>query len=48
MQPDACLLDIGLPDLDGYRLAQRLRAEPRMRASVLVAVTGYGQRSQSA
>jgi signal transduction histidine kinase len=45
MRPDVCLLDIGLPDLDGYALARRLRAEPAMGATVLVAVTGYGQQS---
>jgi len=39
--PDLALLDIGLPVMDGYELAQRLRAEhPSLR---LVAVTGYGQ-----
>ena len=39
--PDLALLDIGLPVIDGYELAQRLRAEhPSLR---LVAVSGYGQ-----
>jgi len=42
-QPDAALLDIGLPDMDGNELARRLRADPRTAAMVLVAVTGYGQ-----
>jgi CheY-like chemotaxis protein len=41
--PDAALLDIGLPDMDGNELARRLRADPRTRGTVLVAVTGYGQ-----
>ena len=41
--PDAALLDIGLPDMDGKELARRLRADPATRAIVLVAVTGYGQ-----
>jgi signal transduction histidine kinase/ActR/RegA family two-component response regulator len=36
-------LDIGLPDMDGYELARRLRALPETSRSVLVAVTGYGQ-----
>ncbi|MGZ3182032.1 MAG: ATP-binding protein [Telluria sp.] len=40
---DLCLLDIGLPDMDGYELARRLRAEPATASSTLVAVTGYGQ-----
>jgi CheY-like chemotaxis protein len=42
-RPDACLLDIGLPEMDGNELARRLRADPRTRAALLVAVTGYGQ-----
>ncbi|WP_334187205.1 PAS domain S-box protein [Noviherbaspirillum sp.] len=42
-QPDACLLDIGLPDMDGNELAQRLRTQPETARSVLIAVTGYGQ-----
>ena len=41
--PDAALLDIGLPDMDGNELARRLRADPRTAAIALVAVTGYGQ-----
>jgi signal transduction histidine kinase/ActR/RegA family two-component response regulator len=40
---DACLLDIGLPDIDGNELARRLRTLPGTRAALLVAVTGYGQ-----
>jgi signal transduction histidine kinase/CheY-like chemotaxis protein len=42
-RPDACLLDIGLPDMDGNELARRLRAQPETAHAVLVAVTGYGQ-----
>ncbi|MCS0608760.1 PAS domain-containing protein [Massilia solisilvae] len=42
-RPDACLLDIGLPDMDGNELARRLRAQPETADSVLIAVTGYGQ-----
>jgi PAS domain S-box-containing protein len=41
-QPDACVLDIGLPDLDGYALARRLRAHPGTAKAMLIAVTGYG------
>jgi CheY-like chemotaxis protein len=41
--PDVCLLDIGLPDIDGNELARRLRAQPGGAGRVLVAVTGYGQ-----
>ena len=39
---DVALLDIGLPDMDGYELAQRLTAhDPRWRGR-LIALTGYG------
>jgi PAS domain S-box-containing protein len=41
--PDVCLLDIGLPEIDGRELARRLRAQPETADAVLVAVTGYGQ-----
>jgi PAS domain S-box-containing protein len=41
--PHALLLDIGLPDLDGYRLAEQVRAAPWGRGAVLIAVTGWGQ-----
>jgi len=41
--PDALLLDIGLPDLDGYQLARRIRGSSWGRATLLVAVTGWGQ-----
>ncbi|MBV8877833.1 MAG: response regulator [Gammaproteobacteria bacterium] len=37
------LLDIGLPQIDGYELARRLRMVPELRATRLIAVTGYGQ-----
>lgn len=37
------LLDIGLPDMDGYALAQRLNRQPGTRHAMLIAVTGYGQ-----
>jgi len=43
--PDAVLLDIGLPSLDGLEVARRLRAEPgeAARKRLLVAVSGYGR-----
>jgi signal transduction histidine kinase/CheY-like chemotaxis protein len=40
--PDAVLLDIGLPGMDGYEVARRLRQEPRFQHALLVAITGYG------
>jgi PAS domain S-box-containing protein len=39
---DACLLDVGLPDMSGHDLARRLAALPVTPGAVLVAVTGYG------
>ncbi len=44
-QFDVCLLDIGLPEMDGNALARRLRANPRTQGCLLVAITGYGQDS---
>ena len=41
--PDICLLDIGLPGMDGHELARRLRSLPETAHSLLIAVTGYGQ-----
>ncbi|GIZ50427.1 MHYT domain-containing protein [Noviherbaspirillum aridicola] len=42
-RPHAALLDIGLPEIDGYELARRMRRMPETAAAMLVAVTGYGQ-----
>lgn len=41
--PRVMLLDIGLPDLDGYELAKRVRSLPQTADAVLIALTGYGQ-----
>ena len=42
-RPDVMLLDIGLPELDGYEVANRIRQEPLLQDIVLVALTGYEQ-----
>lgn len=42
-QPEVVLMDIGLPGMDGYEVARRLRGEPELAGALLVAVTGYGQ-----
>ena len=42
-KPDVVLLDIGLPVLNGYEVAKRIRLEPTLEHIVLVALTGYGQ-----
>lgn len=41
--PAVCLLDIGLPGMNAYELARRLKAQPLTSNCMLVAVTGYGQ-----
>ncbi len=41
--PDVAILDIGLPEMDGYEVAKRLRAEPATSKVLLIALTGYGQ-----
>lgn len=41
LKPDAVLCDIGLPDVNGYEVAQALRADESLRSTKLIAVTGY-------
>ena len=42
-RPDIVLLDLGLPEMDGYEVARRLRAMSELRSVHIVALTGYGQ-----
>jgi DNA-binding response OmpR family regulator len=42
-RPEIVLLDIGLPGMDGYEVARRLRTQTSCEESILVAVTGYGR-----
>jgi PAS domain S-box-containing protein len=43
--PEVALLDLGLPGMDGYELARRLRRHPRLHDVLVIAVTGYGHAS---
>jgi CheY-like chemotaxis protein len=42
-RPDAILLDIGMPEMDGYQVARRIRALPEFADVLLIALTGWGQ-----
>jgi CheY-like chemotaxis protein/two-component sensor histidine kinase len=42
-RPDVAIVDIGLPGINGYEVARRLRQLPRSRPIALIALTGYGQ-----
>jgi PAS domain S-box-containing protein len=42
-RPDVVFLDIGMPGMDGYEVAMRLREVPELESTVVVAVTGWGQ-----
>jgi CheY-like chemotaxis protein len=44
-RPQVVLLDIGMPEMNGYEVARRFRAHPDLKDVRLVAVTGYGQES---
>ncbi len=46
--PDVFILDIGLPRMDGYELAARLREQPAYANATLIALTGYGQAADRA
>lgn len=42
-QPDIILLDLGMPEMDGYEAARRIRARPEGQRIVLIALTGWGK-----
>ena len=42
-QPEAVLLDIGMPEMDGYEVSRRIRATPGNGRVLLIALTGWGQ-----
>lgn len=42
-QPDVCILDTGLPEMDGCELARQLNAEEKASCALLIALTGYSQ-----
>jgi CheY-like chemotaxis protein len=42
-RPQVVLLDIGMPGMDGYEVARRLRGQPEGRSALVVALTGWGQ-----
>ena len=42
-RPEFVLLDLGLPDRDGYQVALRIRQEASCQGTVIIAVTGYGR-----
>ncbi|MCK6544614.1 ATP-binding protein [Myxococcota bacterium] len=42
LAPDVILCDLGLPGLDGYQVAESLRRDPRLDATVMIAISGYG------
>jgi two-component system CheB/CheR fusion protein len=48
LRPDVAILDVGLPEIDGFELARRIRARPELASTCLIALTGYGQPSDRA
>jgi signal transduction histidine kinase len=43
LRPEVVLLDLGLPGIDGYEVARRLRREEGVQDATIIAITGYGQ-----
>lgn len=48
VMPDVAILDVGLPGMDGFEMASRLRSDPRHAGLFLIALTGYGQAAERA
>ena len=48
VMPDVAILDVGLPGMDGFEMARRLRSDPRHAGLFLIALTGYGQAAERA
>jgi CheY-like chemotaxis protein len=44
-RPDIVLMDIGMPGMNGYEVARRMRETPAMRETALIAMTGYGRQA---
>jgi two-component system CheB/CheR fusion protein len=45
VRPDIAILDVGLPEMDGYEVARQLRQKPDHENLLLIALTGYGRSS---
>jgi CheY-like chemotaxis protein len=43
VRPSAIFLDLGMPEMDGFEVARRVRRDPQMTGVTLIAVTGWGQ-----
>ena len=48
LNPAVAILDVGLPEMDGFELARRLRSKPENADLFLIALTGYGQATDRA
>ena len=48
VRPDAAIIDIGLPGMDGYQIAKRIREQPHGRGMLLLALTGYDSAGDAA
>ncbi len=48
VHPDISILDVGLPEMDGFEVARRLRSDPAHDRMCLIAMTGYGRASDRA